>query len=527
MAANSVVCAHPAIDYHACVIRTRVCLSLFLAALCLAPPCIPQSAPQSSGPIGLDPHNPHYFLFRGRTIALVTSGEHYGAVINPAIDFHKYLQTLADEGMNETRLFGGSYVEAPGQSFGIQRNDLAPEPGTLLAPWVRSATPGYAGGGNRFDLDQWNPAYFARLHNFLAEASQLGIVVEISLFSSQYGEAQWALSPFNPQNNVNHVALADWKKVNTVDNGGILRYQEAYVRKVVREVNAFDNVIFEIQNEPWSDRPQPADVINPYLFPPGRNQFPNSVETADAESLAWQANVAGWITSEEAKLANRHLIAQGYTNFRLPVRELVTGVSIVNFHYAYPEAATWNLGLGKAIAYDETGFLGRDDSVYRREAWNFLLSGGGIFDALDYSFTPGHEDGTDTAPNGPGGGSPELRRELGGLSQFVNGLPLEHMQVDSDVVVSAPGVVTHALGWTGEIYAIYFDGHGPVTAELALPAGEYVAQWVAVQDESVVGQQDVAATGAAISIASPGFNDGIALLVQHKQNSSGILREHR
>jgi hypothetical protein len=527
MGQRAEVCAHPAMHYHACVIRTHFCLPLILAALLLAPACRPQAASRDPGPIRLDPRNPHYFLFRGKTIALVTSGEHYGAVINPAIDFRKYLETLAAEGMNETRLFGGSYVEAPGQSFGIQRNDLAPAPGTLLAPWARSGTAGYAGGGNKFDLDEWDPAYFARLHDFLAEASRQNIVVEISLFSSQYGDAQWALSPLNPQNNVNHVELADWKRVNTRDNGGILRYQEAYVRKIVREVNAFDNVIFEIQNEPWSDRPVPAGVINPYLYPPGRDQFPNSVETADADSLAWQAEVAGWITSEEAQLSRRHLIAQCYSNFRLPVRDLVPGVSIVNFHYAYPDAATWNEGLGKAIAYDETGFLGRDDAVYLRQAWNFLLSGGGAFDALDYSFSPGHEDGTDAAPNGPGGGSPELRRELSVLSQFINGLPLEHMQMDSDVVVSAPGVVTHALGWTGEIYAIYFDGHGPVTAELALPAGDYTAVWVAVQDESVVGQQDVAATGAAISIASPGFDQGIVLLVQRKQNSSGILREPR
>jgi hypothetical protein len=522
-----VIPAYPALHYHACVIRTPVCVPLFLAALFAVPARTAQTAPQSSGPVSVDPGNPHYLRFRGRTVALVTSGEHYGAVLNPAIDFRRYLQTLADEGMNETRLFGGSYVEVPGASFGIQRNDLAPAAGTFLAPWARSTTPGYAGGGNKFDLAQWDPKYFARLHDFLSEASRSGIVVEISLFSSQYGEAQWALSPLNPQNNVNRLVLADWKRVNTLQNGGILRYQEAYVRKIVREVNAFDNVIFEIQNEPWSDRPEPAGVINPYLFPPGRDQFPNTSEVADAQSMAWQAKVAEWITSEEAQLANRHLIAECYTNFRLPVRMLVPGVSIVNFHYAWPEAASWNKGLDKVIAYDETGFLGRDDAVYRRQAWNFMLSGGGIFDALDYSFTSGYEDGTDTAPNGPGGGSPELRRELSVLSRFVNGLPLEHMHPDPGVVVSAPGVVAHALGWTGEIYAIYFDGSGPVTAKLALPAENYTASWVSVADESVVAWQDVAATGAALSIASPGFDDGIALVVQRKHNSSGIVREHR
>jgi len=30
-------------------------------------------------PIRLHPKNPHYFLFRGRAVALVSSGEHYAA----------------------------------------------------------------------------------------------------------------------------------------------------------------------------------------------------------------------------------------------------------------------------------------------------------------------------------------------------------------------------------------------------------------------------------------------------------------
>jgi hypothetical protein len=108
-------------------------------------------------PIRLHPKNPHYFLFRGTPVALVSSGEHYGSVINGAIDYKRYLAALASDGMNYTRIFGGTYVEVPAQSFGIHRNNLAPGPGRFIAPWARSETPGYAGGGNKFDLDRWNP----------------------------------------------------------------------------------------------------------------------------------------------------------------------------------------------------------------------------------------------------------------------------------------------------------------------------------------------------------------------------------
>jgi hypothetical protein len=469
-----------------------------------------ETLPGSPQPIRLDPGNPHYFLFRGATIALITSGEHYGAVLNADFDYRRYLDALQSAGLNYTRLFPGSYVEVPGKSFGIQRNDLAPAEGRFVAPWARSGTPGYAGGGNKLDLDRWNPEYFTRLHDFIGEASKRGIVVEVSLFSSQYGEAQWNLSPFNPANNVNHTEAIERKKVNTVENGNILRYQEQYTRKLVRELNNFDNIIFELQNEPFSDRPVLAGIVNPYLFPPARNQFPNTIETADEESLAWQAKVAEWIRSEEASLKNKHLIAQNYCDFGLPVGGLISGVDIVNFHYAYPEAATVNYGLGKLLAYDETGFLGQDDAAYRRQAWNFMLSGGGAFDGLDYSFSAGHEDGSDTAPNGPGGGSPAFRRQLGILSKFLQSLPLAEMAPDYKTVTHAGAAYPRVLSKPGAVYAVYLDGTGPAQLILDLPPGDYSGEWIDTESGAAAKVERFQHKGGEKELQSPPFKSGIA-----------------
>jgi hypothetical protein len=38
-------------------------------------------------PLRLHPDNPHYFLFRGKPTVLITSGEHYGAILNRAFDY--------------------------------------------------------------------------------------------------------------------------------------------------------------------------------------------------------------------------------------------------------------------------------------------------------------------------------------------------------------------------------------------------------------------------------------------------------
>jgi hypothetical protein len=459
----------------------------------------------------LHPKNPHYFLFAGKAAVLIASGEHYGAVMNADFDYRRYLATLQADGMNYTRLFGGSYLEVPAKSFGILRNDLAPGAGRYVAPWNRSGTPGYRGGGNKFELSQWNPVYFERLRDFLAEADKRGIVVEITFFSSHYDEAQWRISALNPENNVKGTSSIDWKKLHTLENGNILAYQERYVRKLVREANRFDGIIFEIQNEPWSDRPLRAGVVNPYLPRRVREKYPNSIEVADDLSTGWQAKVAEWISNEEASLPKKHLIAQNYCNFFFLVRTLVPRVSIVNFHYAYPDAVLLNYGLGKALSYDETGFLGRDDDVYRRQAWNFMLSGGSAFDNLDYSFSAGHEDGKDTEPNGPGGGSPALRHQLRILKEFLESFSLVELKPDMHTVTHAAGVYTRTLSIPGREYGMYFDGDGPLDVTLDLPARKYAGAWVDTKTGRRERLESFSHAGGKKILRTPEFRNGIAL----------------
>jgi hypothetical protein len=480
---------------------------------CLLAACIGAAAlaAPAAEPIRLHPRNPHYFEFRGKATALISSGEHYGAILNAAFDYRKYLDTLAADGLNYTRLFGGSYVEIPGRSFGIRRNNLAPEPGRFLAPWARSSSPGYEGGGNKFDLDRWNPEYFERYRDFLTEAAKRGIVVEVTLFSSTYQEAHWKVSPFHPSNNVNATGPIDWKKLNTLENGNILAHQERYARKLVREANAYDNVIFEIQNEPWSDRTTLAAVVNAYLRTPARDQYPNSIDLADELSTAWQARVAGWIASEESALPNRHLVAQNYANFGFPVRALVPGASMVNFHYAYPTAVESNYGLKLALGYDETGFLGTADDAYRRQAWNFMLSGGSLFNHLDYSFSVGHEDGSDTEPNGPGGGSPALRRQFGILSRFLHSLRLAELAPDPHAVTHATGVYARVLSTPAGEYGMYLDGDGPAEITMELPAGEYRGEWIDTRTGGTSNLPPFRHAGGRKSIRTPEFHNGLAL----------------
>ena len=167
-------------------------------------------------PIAVHPANPHYFIWRGQPTILITSAEHYGAVLNADFDYRRYLDTLAADGMNYTRVFSGAYVE-PSGAFNIARNTLARAAGRYLAPWPRSAEPGYPNGGNKFDLSRWDPAYFDRLKAFVRYAGDKNIVVEISLFCPMYEELQWSLSPMSAANNINGIGAVARTGVYTLE----------------------------------------------------------------------------------------------------------------------------------------------------------------------------------------------------------------------------------------------------------------------------------------------------------------------
>src|SRR5438876_6306919 len=168
------------------------------AGLALLAACAGTDLRATPEPLRLHPENPHYFLFRGKPTILITSDEHYGAVLNLDFDFVKYLDALAAHRLNHTRTWVGTYREIPG-SFNITDNTLAPQPGRYVCPWARSDAPGYSHGGNKFDLTKWDDAYFARLKEFMRQASKRGVVVEMNLWCPNYNNDKkdllWKASP--------------------------------------------------------------------------------------------------------------------------------------------------------------------------------------------------------------------------------------------------------------------------------------------------------------------------------------------
>ncbi len=394
----------------------------------------------------LHPENPKYFLFRGKPTLLVTSGEHYGVLLNGAFNFDKYLETLSKDGLNHTRVFMGSYREEAG-NFNIRSNTLAPGK-NYVSPWVRSQEAGALDGANKFDLTQFNPAYFERLHQLVQKASELGIVLELTLFCPIYDSSQWKLSPMNAQNNIQGIGKVSSERLLNADTEeGLLRVQKEFVRKVVSEVNGYDNFYFEICNEPY---------------------FGGVTD-------AWQRLVTDWIVEAEKEMLRKHLISVNVANGSGKVENPHESWSLLNFHYCSPPSAVAeNAHLPLPVGMNETGFKGVQGDYYRREAWEFMLSGGALYNNLDYSFTVGYEDGTfEVKDPTPGCGSPEFRRQIGLMKRFLESADFIRLKpVQGSSLSADSGLNLFALEQTGKEYLLY-SRQMPVSVTLKVPSAPY------------------------------------------------------
>jgi hypothetical protein len=306
----------------------------------------------------------------------------------------------------------------------------------------------------------------------------------------------------NAANNINRIGRCERSEVYSLKHSDLTAVQVALTKKIVSELRDFDNLYYEVCNEPYFG----------------------------GVTMPWQHKIVDTIVEAEKDLPHKHLISLNIANGRAKVDKPHPAVSIFNFHYCVPpDAVAMNYGLNKVIGENETGFRGRDDILYRTEGWNFLLAGGGLYNNLDYSFTPQHPGGTFLDYKSPGGGSPALRKQLGILKNFLYGFDFVHMQPDEGVIRKASGTVSaRALSDSTKAYAIYL--HTPIpnkpqnagqfekqqietTLTLELPAGQYTAQWINTKSGQVAKSEPINHSGGPRDLTSPTFTADVALRV--------------
>ncbi len=412
-------------------------------------------------PIRLHPENPKIFEFRGLPRVLVTATEHYGSVMNRPFRFERYLADAAEKKITLTRLFT-LFRELQGPSNPY--STCKPESPDYIAPF-RRVGPGKALDGEpQYDLDQPNPEFFERLQRFLSLASGYGIIVEVVLLSNTYADPIWALNPLHPRNNLNGLEEIAWPEYMTLRHPKLFARQVAHVRKIVQETNHYDNILYEICNEPGGDF---GGEGNPTL----------------AEVNDWLIALAGIIRETEAGLTNRHLICGQEAFAYQPWEQKSTKafqdfpVDGVNIHplpnttYAgksYDQGAFMSKQLKlQALrdyclaTYDQPKPLNMDEdniasqykdisgwTIHRKRAWTVLMSGG-HYDVIDFSIVNSCETGTPES-------SANIRTWMKHLSQYIHSVDLVRARPAIETVHATPAhTLPCVLAVDGEDYSIY------------------------------------------------------------------------
>ena len=209
--------------------------------------------------------NPRYFENASGEVVYLAGSHTWsnlqdnGTVDPPAaFDYTAYLNFLVAHNHNFFRLWAWEQSKWTAEIS----SDYYIVPG----PYMRTGPGTALDGKPKFDLTQFNQAYFDRMRQRVIEAGTRGIYVSVMLFdgwsvTTKPGFAlnnPWNGHPFNGANNINGIdGDADHDGLGpesqTLVNPAVTALQEAYVRKVIETVGDLDNVLYEISNESNTD----------------------------------------------------------------------------------------------------------------------------------------------------------------------------------------------------------------------------------------------------------------------------------
>jgi len=288
----------------------------------------------------------------------------------------------------------------------------------------------------------------------------------------------WALNPVNPNNNINGLPEMEWPEYLTLRKPALLERQKAVIGKIVKELNPYDNVFYEICNEPgiWH----------------ATAQFP-----AVEEVNQWLVALIQHVRDTEAKLPHRHLIAGQEAWIFDPIHQpsdrpfTTMDYDIVNMHplpntiykgkrYEMGQFMSKQLRLRDLrdctlATYAEPKPLNQDEdniaseykdvegwTIHRKRAWTTLLSGG-HYDYIDFSILPHLETGTPDSQR-------YIRAWMGYLATFIHSLDLVKARPLPGLLRAlSTNTLDVPFGIAGEDYCIYLADERELAAAKNLP----------------------------------------------------------
>ena len=453
-------------------------------------------------PISKHPDNPHYFIWKGKPLVLITTDQHYGAVINLDFDYISFLDRLQEYGMNLTRIYPGGYVEM--KDMYTKGNPLGAAPDRFILPRKRSEVEGANPnlGKYKYDLDKWDNEYFIRLKDFVFQAAARKIIVEIAFFNGMYVD-RWTMQPLYHINNIQGVGDGDFKLFTTMADPKLVARQLEYVKKIASELSKYDNIIYDISDEPEMQHKESREwnsVLLDALISVDHYRHIYG-ETANSASPDFTGDDrTSWIPTE----------------YISPMENTLDNDYVDNKPIVDVETAYYSYWYG-ANPVDES----------RAESWYGMVGGLAGFIQLNSDFSTSNPSGRETSTQDT------ILPQKKVLMNFINSLDFIKMQKFTGFAVTDSMVLARGIAETGKQYAIYlFHGtrkwegwpQGPTASRINIdmnwfrdkiiidvPAGKYKAEWINPVSGESIESSTVEWEGGKLVLLTPRYLADIAL----------------
>jgi hypothetical protein len=449
-------------------------------------PSITVSASGATGPLRVSTVNPRYFADPSGRIVYLT-GSHYwknvqddGTTDPPsAFDNVGYLDFLQQHNHNFTRLWVWEQARWSAE--------------TSLSHWfsptlyVRTGPGTGADGGQKFDLNQINPAYLARLRQRVIDAGARGIYVSVMLFDgwsigfkgNSSAANPWLAHPFNAANNINGIngdtnGDGNGMEIQTLSIPAVTALQDTYVKAVIDAVNDLDNVIYEISNE------------------------------SDPSGDQWQYHMINLVRSYEATKPKQHPIGMTvpYPN--------ATNSEVLN------SPADW-----VSMNGDITNLPAADGSKVSLADTDHLCGICGDAEFPWKSLMRGHNtllmDGYDGSP---GVGDPNynptdpvweiIRTYMGYARSFAQRVDLAHALPHGELASS-----NYALAVVGNEYLVLLPTGGSVDVNLSGLSGSRTVEWFQPRTNQTIIASAPVTGGSTVTFTSPFSGANVTILYIH------------
>lgn len=450
-----------------------------------------------SGPLFVNPDNPRYFtdgtLANGKYKSVFLTGSHTWCnfidcddtnTVSATFNYTAYLDFLQSKNHNFFRLW-----RAENARGGEAGDNFWFDP----MPYQRSTTCCAFDGKNKFNLNQFNQAYFDRMRQRIIQAGNRGIYVSIMLFdgwsveSKQSGHQPWKGHPYKLSNNINNINGdvnndGQGGETHTLASSQVTALQESYVAKVIETIHDLDNVLFEVSNE------------------------------SSGSSTAWQYEIINYIkTYEQSHGYKKHPVGMTWqypngSNTDLtnsPADWISLGTNGVDLNTYVPPVATGN----KVIISDTDHLCGI--CGIRQWVWK--------------SFTRGENpifmDIYDNATSGRGApftntNEVTIRNNLGYVHAYASRMELTAMTPTSDTSLCSTGYCLRKPTTNGAEYLVYRPAtSGGITVNLSAvaPTKQLKVEWFNPNTGVTVSGGTVSGGGA--SLFTPPFSGDAVLYI--------------